>query len=136
MRVNNHFQARSPDAEEQPLLSTVKQYEEPLQFTQSPFKGGIASEVEVEQAMTQLKTVGAQAIDVGVMRAQYEHAVAILMGKPPAEFSLPHNTASVYSCQRALGAAGKTSGYRGFRAEGGSGQCASRSCEIGLLSAD
>src|SRR6202035_2582679 len=49
----------------------------------------IASEVEVEQAMTQLQTVRAEAIDVGVLRAQYEHAVAILIGKPPAEFSLP-----------------------------------------------
>src|SRR3979409_583826 len=39
--------------------------------------------------MTQLQTVRAEAIDVGVLRAQYEHAVAILIGKPPAEFSLP-----------------------------------------------
>ena len=58
-------------------------------MTQSHFQGGIASEVEVEQAMTQLKTTRAEAIDVGVLRAQYEHAVAILIGKPPAEFSLP-----------------------------------------------
>jgi NodT family efflux transporter outer membrane factor (OMF) lipoprotein len=43
----------------------------------------------VEQAKTQLQTTRAQAIDVGVLRAQYEHAVAILIGKPPAEFSLP-----------------------------------------------
>jgi len=53
------------------------------------FRGGIASEVEVEQAKTQLQTTRAAAIDVGVLRAQYEHAVAILIGKPPAEFSLP-----------------------------------------------
>ena len=84
-----YFQARSLDAEEQLLKSTVIQYQQALQLTQSQFKGGIASEMEVEQAMTQLKTVQAQAIDVGVMRAQYEHAVAILIGKPPAEFSLP-----------------------------------------------
>jgi len=45
--------------------------------------------VEVEQAKTQLQTTRAAAIDVGVLRAQYEHAVAILIGKPPAEFSLP-----------------------------------------------
>jgi NodT family efflux transporter outer membrane factor (OMF) lipoprotein len=83
-----YFQARSLDAEEQLLKSTVIQYQQALQLTQSQFKGGIASEMEVEQAMTQLKTVQAQAIDVGVMRAQYEHAVAILIGKPPAEFSL------------------------------------------------
>ena len=85
----DYFQARSLDAEEQLLKSTVTQYQLALQLTQSQFKGGIASEVEVEQAMTQLKTVQAAAIDVGVMRAQYEHAVAIIIGKPPAEFSLP-----------------------------------------------
>jgi len=85
----DYFQARSLDAEEQLLNSTVKEYEQALQLTQSLFRGGIASEVEVEQATTQLKTVRAEAIDVGVLRAQYEHAVAILIGKPPAEFSLP-----------------------------------------------
>jgi NodT family efflux transporter outer membrane factor (OMF) lipoprotein len=85
----DYFQARSLDAEEQLLKSTVIEYQQALQLTQSQFKGGIASEVEVEQAMTQLKTVQASAIDVEVMRAQYEHAVAILIGKPPAEFSLP-----------------------------------------------
>jgi NodT family efflux transporter outer membrane factor (OMF) lipoprotein len=85
----DYFQARSLDAEEQLLNSTVKQYEEALRLTQSLFRGGIGSEVEVEQAMTQLKTVQASAIDVEVLRAQYEHAVAILIGKPPAEFSLP-----------------------------------------------
>jgi outer membrane protein TolC len=58
-------------------------------LTQSQFRGGIASEVEVKQAMTQPQTVRAAAIDVGVLRAQYEHAVAILIGKPPVEFSLP-----------------------------------------------
>ncbi len=85
----DYFQARSLDAEEQLLFSTVTQYEQALKLTQSRFKGGTASEVEVQQAKTQLQTVRAQAIDVGVLRAQYEHAVAILIGKPPAEFSLP-----------------------------------------------
>ena len=84
-----YFQARSLDAEEQLLNSTVKQYEEALELNQSRFEGGIASEVDVEQAKTQLQTTRAAAIDVGVLRAQYEHAVAILIGKPPAEFSLP-----------------------------------------------
>jgi NodT family efflux transporter outer membrane factor (OMF) lipoprotein len=84
-----YFQARSLDAQEQLLNSTVKQYEQALELNQSRFEGGIASEVEVEQAKTQLQTTRAAAIDVGVVRAQYEHAVAILIGKPPAEFSLP-----------------------------------------------
>src|SRR6202011_1256351 len=85
----DYFQARSLDAEEQLLNSTVKQYEQALELNESRFQGGIASEVEVEQAKTQLQTTRAAAIDVGVLRAQYEHAVAILIGKPPAEFSLP-----------------------------------------------
>jgi NodT family efflux transporter outer membrane factor (OMF) lipoprotein len=85
----DYFQARSLDAEEQLLNSTVKQYEQALELNQNRFQGGIASEVDVEQAKTQLQTTRAEAIDVGVLRAQYEHAVAILIGKPPAEFSLP-----------------------------------------------
>jgi NodT family efflux transporter outer membrane factor (OMF) lipoprotein len=85
----DYFQARSLDAEEQLLNSTVKQYEQALDLNENRFAGGIASEVEVEQAKTQLESTKAEAIDVGVLRAQYEHAVAILIGKPPAEFSLP-----------------------------------------------
>jgi len=85
----DYFQARSLDAQEQLLNSTVKQYEQALELNQSRFDGGIASEVEVQQAKTQLQTTRAAAIDVGVLRAQFEHAVAILIGKPPAGFSLP-----------------------------------------------
>ena len=85
----DYFQARSLDAEEQLLASTVKQYEDALELTQTRFRGGLSSEVEVQQAKTQLDTTRAQAIDLGVLRAQYEHAVAILIGKPPAELSLP-----------------------------------------------
>jgi NodT family efflux transporter outer membrane factor (OMF) lipoprotein len=83
-----YFQARMLDAEEQLLNSTVTQYEQALELIQSRFAGGIASDLEVQQAETQLETTRAQAIDVGVARAQYEHAVAVLIGKPPASFSL------------------------------------------------
>ena len=85
----DYFQARTLDAEEQLLNSTVNQYEQALALIQSRFAGGIASDLEVQQAETQLETTRAQAIDVGVARAQHEHAVAILIGKPPADFSLP-----------------------------------------------
>jgi NodT family efflux transporter outer membrane factor (OMF) lipoprotein len=83
-----YFQARLLDAEEQLLNSTVTQYEQALELIKSRYAGGIASDVEVQQAETQLETTRAQAIDVGVARAQYEHAAAVLVGKPPAEFSL------------------------------------------------
>ena len=84
----DYFQARTLDAEERLLNSTVTQYEQALELIENRFAGGIASELEVQQARTQLETTRAQAIDVGVARAQYEHAVAILIGKPPADFSL------------------------------------------------
>ncbi len=84
----DYFQARTLDAEEQLLNSTVKQYEQALELIDNRFAGGLASDLEVQQAKTQLETTRAQAIDVGVARAQYEHAVAVLVGKPPASFSL------------------------------------------------
>jgi NodT family efflux transporter outer membrane factor (OMF) lipoprotein len=83
-----YFQARSLDAQEQLLNSTVAQYEQAYQLTDSRFTGGLASEVEVQQASTQLETTRAQAIDVGVLRAQYEHAIATLVGKPASSFHL------------------------------------------------
>lgn len=83
-----YFQARTLDAQEQLLNSTVAQYEQALQLNQSRFEGGVASEVEVEQARTQLETTRAMATDIGVLRAQYEHAVATLIGKPAGSFSL------------------------------------------------
>ncbi len=83
-----YYQARLLDAEEQLLNSTVTQYEQALELIESRFGGGIDSELQVQQARTQLETTRAQAIDVGVARAQFEHAVAVLMGKPPASFTL------------------------------------------------
>jgi len=85
----DYFAARSLDAEEKLLQDTVVQYEDALKLNEDRYDGGLASDVEVEQARTQLETTRAQAIDVGVARAQFEHAVAVLVGKPPAEFTLP-----------------------------------------------
>ncbi len=83
-----YFQARSLDAQEQLLNSTVTEYERAFQLTESRFQGGLASEVEVQQASTQLETTRAQAIDVGVLRAQNEHAIATLIGQPASSFHL------------------------------------------------
>jgi NodT family efflux transporter outer membrane factor (OMF) lipoprotein len=85
----DYFLARSLDAEEQLLDSTVTQYQQALDLIENRYLGGVSSQLEVQQASTQLETTRAEAVDVEVARAQYEHAVAILIGKPPAEFSLP-----------------------------------------------
>jgi NodT family efflux transporter outer membrane factor (OMF) lipoprotein len=84
----DYFAARTLDAEEKLLRDTVTQYEEALNLNEERYRGGLASEVEVEQARTILETTRAQLVDVGVARSQFEHAVAILVGKPPAEFNL------------------------------------------------
>lgn len=85
----DYFAARTLDAEEKLLQDTVTQYEQALQLNQDRYQGGLASEVDVQQARTILETTRAQLVDVGVARAQFEHAVAVLVGKPPADFSLP-----------------------------------------------
>jgi len=85
----DYFAARTLDAEEKLLKDTVAQYEQAYQLNEDRYQGGLASEVEVEQARTILETTRAQMLDVGVARAQYEHALAVLVGKPPAEFILP-----------------------------------------------
>jgi NodT family efflux transporter outer membrane factor (OMF) lipoprotein len=85
----DYFAARTLDAEEKLLQTTVAQYQQALQLNEERYKGGLASEVEVEQARTILETTRAQLMDLGVARAQFEHAAAVLVGKPPADFSLP-----------------------------------------------
>lgn len=85
----DYFAARSLDAEEKLLKDTVAQYQQAFQLNEDRYQGGLASEVEVEQAKTILETTRGQMVDVGVSRSQFEHAVAILIGKPPAEFALP-----------------------------------------------
>ena len=83
----DYFQLRGLDAQEDLLQSTVVAYEKALELTQNRYKAGLASAVDVAQAETQLRTTRAQAIDVGVNRAAFEHAIAVLIGKPPYQFS-------------------------------------------------
>jgi NodT family efflux transporter outer membrane factor (OMF) lipoprotein len=84
----DYFELRSADAQKQLLGDTVKAYSDNLQLTLNRFKGGVAPKADVAQAQTQLDTTRVQDTDVTVQRAQFEHAIAILIGKPPAEFSL------------------------------------------------
>jgi NodT family efflux transporter outer membrane factor (OMF) lipoprotein len=85
----DYFELHSLDAQEQILNNTVTAYEEALRLTTNRYEGGVAAKQEVAQAQTQLDTTRAQATDVGVQRAAFEHAIAILIGKPPAAFSIP-----------------------------------------------
>ncbi len=83
-----YFGLHGTDGARELLERTVKSYEEYLQLTQDRFASGVVSGADVAQAQTQLETARAQLIDYGVARAQYEHAIAILIGKHPAELSI------------------------------------------------
>jgi NodT family efflux transporter outer membrane factor (OMF) lipoprotein len=84
----DYFQARELDAEAQLLDSTVASYVKQLELTENRYKGGVASQVDVAQAQTQLETARAQAIDVREQRTQFEHAIAVLIGEPASTFGL------------------------------------------------
>ncbi len=85
----DYFQLRGLDAEIKLLDSTVADLERQLDLTQRRLKGGIGTEADVAQARTQLETVRAQRIDVGVARAQYEHAIGTIANLKLSEFSIP-----------------------------------------------
>ena len=84
----DYFEARSADAEERLLNDTVKEYEEAYRITTNRFEGGVAPQSDVDQAKTQLEQAKVQANDVAIRRAQFEHAIAVLLGVPPASFTL------------------------------------------------
>ena len=85
----DYFALRGLDAERQLLNSTVVAYQKALDLTTNRYNGGLAAKVEVAQAETQLETTQALAIDVGVQRAPFEHAIAALVGQPASAFSVP-----------------------------------------------
>jgi NodT family efflux transporter outer membrane factor (OMF) lipoprotein len=84
----DYFELRSADAQQRLLNATVDQYADNVKLTTALLDGGAAPASDVIQAKTQLDTTRVQDTDIGVMRSQYEHAIAILIGKPPAEFTL------------------------------------------------
>ena len=88
--AQDYFELRGTDGQEDLLTATVNSYQDYLKLTQDRFNSGVASGLDVAQAQTQLNTARAQLIDYGVARAQYEHAIAVLAGKPPAELSITH----------------------------------------------
>jgi NodT family efflux transporter outer membrane factor (OMF) lipoprotein len=86
--AQTYFQLRVVDEQKRLLDDTVVAYQRALQLTQNQYNVGVVARADVVQADTQLKTAQVQAIDLGISRAQFEHAIALLIGKTPAEFSL------------------------------------------------
>lgn len=86
--AEDYFLLRVQDAQIRLLNDTVAAYEKSLQLTRNQYAVGVVGRVDVAQAETQLNSTRAQAIDAAIQRAQLEHAIAVLVGKPSAEFSI------------------------------------------------
>ena len=84
----DYFTLRGLDRQRQLLDDTVAAYDRALELTTTRFRGGITSAADVALAQTQLESTRGQAVDVGVARASFEHAIAVLTGHPAAAFSL------------------------------------------------
>ena len=85
----DYFELRSADAQKKLLDDTVAQYQEALRITTNRYNGGVAVKSDVTQAETQLMSAKVAASDVAISRAQFEHAIADLVGAAPAQLTVP-----------------------------------------------
>ncbi len=86
--AQDYLLLRVQDAQIDLLATTAAAYEKSLQLTKNQYAAGVVGRGDVVQAETQYKATQAQVLDARILRAQLEHAIAILSGKPPAEFSI------------------------------------------------
>jgi NodT family efflux transporter outer membrane factor (OMF) lipoprotein len=93
--ASDYLQLRVEDELKRLLDSSATAYAESLRITRNQYQSGTADQSAVSQAEAQLEATQAQAIATGVTRAQFEHAIAVLIGKPPAEFSIPPTEAMI-----------------------------------------
>jgi len=82
--VRNYFQLRQVDAQKQLLDSTLEAYKRSLELTTNRYNAGVVARLDVIQAEALLRSTQVQAIDLGVLRARLEHAIAVSIGRPPA----------------------------------------------------
>jgi len=87
--ASSYFLLRTIDEQKRILDETVAAFQKSVDLTKNRYAAGVAAKVDVVQAETQLKSTMADAIDLGVQRAQLEHAIAVLVGKAPSAFSIP-----------------------------------------------
>jgi len=86
--AQSYFQLRVLDVGRTLFEDTVAEYEKSLALTRNRYQAGVVGKSDVVQAETQLRSTQAQAVDLGVLRAQLEHAIASLIGKAPSEFAI------------------------------------------------
>ena len=86
--AQTYFQLRITDVQKQMYEDTVEAYKKSFKITENQFKMGVASQLDLSEAQTQLRSTEALAIDINVTRAQLEHAVAVLVGESPSKFAI------------------------------------------------
>ncbi|MFD0936574.1 TolC family protein, partial [Methylobacterium trifolii] len=87
--ATNYLSLRYADSLQKVLNENVENFKRTLAITENQYNAGVAARSDVITAQTQVQTVQAAAIAVGLTRAQFEHAIATLVGRPPSELSLP-----------------------------------------------
>jgi len=87
--ASDYFTLHGLDGDVALLEETARSYEEYLKLTRIRYAGGVATDADVSEAETQLYTTQAELVDLGVQRTQAEHAIAVLIGKPPRELEIP-----------------------------------------------
>ena len=136
--AQSYFQLRALDEQKRLLDDIAAAFKRILDRTKNRYASGVASRNDIALAETQFKNTQAQAIDLGVQRAQLEHAIATLIGKPAATFSIPAGAAGPegpgHTRRRAFGTPGTPPRHRRRRKEHGRGQRPDRRSHGGLLS--
>src|SRR4029079_187389 len=85
--ATTYFSLRGADSEYMLLIDSVSAYERALDLTRHRYEGGVSAQVDVDQAETQLQSARAQMAEVRLQRAQLEHAIAVLLGRAPSDFT-------------------------------------------------
>ena len=85
----DYYELRAQDSLKEVLDSTVNAYQDALNLNRAQYRAGLGSDEAVAQAEAQSKAAQAQDTNLGILRAQYEHAIAVLVGEPASTFSLP-----------------------------------------------
>jgi NodT family efflux transporter outer membrane factor (OMF) lipoprotein len=97
--ATDYFGLRSADEQAKLLDDTIQAYQSALELTQQRFTGGLALQSDVTQAEAQLEQTRVQRSDVDVQRTQFEHAIAVLIGEPPAQLTIPPSPISLHPPQ-------------------------------------
>jgi outer membrane protein TolC len=131
--ATDYFTLCGLDTEQALLQQTVADYTRALQLTQALFDGGAAARADLDQARAQLESARTSATDIGLRRAQTEHAIAVLVGELPSTFHLDSKPLQVgvepppIAAGEAFGAARAPPRRRSGRAQGRRRKCADRS---------